>query len=103
MVKNYFIVAFRNLRRNKVYSFINIAGLAAGMAVSLLIGLWIWDESTYNYYHRNHPRLAIVYDNQIANGEINTNTGVDIPLADVLRSHYGSDIKHLAFTSAFET
>jgi len=86
MLKNYFIVAFRNLSRNRVYSFINIAGLAAGMAVSLLIGLWIWDETTYNYYHRNHARLAIVYDNQVTNGEINTDNGVDIPLAEVLRS-----------------
>jgi ABC-type antimicrobial peptide transport system permease subunit len=103
MLKNYFLVAFRNLGRNRVYSFINIAGLAAGMAVSLLIGLWIWNETTFNHYHRNHARLAIVYDNQITNGEINTDNGVDIPLAVALRSQYGRDIKHLALASGYET
>lgn len=39
MLKNIFKIAYRNLVNNKVYSFINIAGLAAGMAVALLIGL----------------------------------------------------------------
>ena len=103
MLKNYFLVAFRNLSRNRVYSFINIAGLAAGMAVALLIGLWVWDETTYNHYHRNHSRLGIAYDNQIENGAINTSTGVDIPLAEVLRTRYASDIKHVALTSELET
>jgi hypothetical protein len=44
MLKNYFKIAWRNLQKSKVYSAINIIGLATGMAVALLIGLWIWDE-----------------------------------------------------------
>ena len=44
MFKNYLKVVFRNLVRNKVYSFVNIGGLAVGMAVAMLIGLWIYDE-----------------------------------------------------------
>ena len=48
MFKNYLKVAFRNLIKNKVYSFINISGLAIGMAATMLIGLWVFDELNYN-------------------------------------------------------
>ena len=41
-------MAARTLRKNPGYSFINVTGMAVGMAVALLIGLWIWDELTYN-------------------------------------------------------
>ena len=44
MIKNYFKIAWRNLFKNKGTSLINIGGLAVGMAVATLIGLWIWDE-----------------------------------------------------------
>ncbi len=47
MLKNYFKIAWRNLFKNKLYSGINILGLAAGMAVAILIALWIWDEVTF--------------------------------------------------------
>ena len=47
MLKNYFKIAWRNLVKSKVYSLINILGLATGMAVAMLIALWIWDEVTY--------------------------------------------------------
>jgi len=63
MIKNYLKVAWRNLSRNKVYSFINISGLAAGMAVAILIGLWIYDEVSYNKYHKNYDRIAQVIQN----------------------------------------
>ena len=46
MIRNYFKIAFRNLVNNKVYSAINIGGLAVGMAVAILIGLWVYDELT---------------------------------------------------------
>ncbi len=49
MLKNYLIIAFRNLRRDKVHSLINITGLAIGMAVVVLIGLWIAPQlNTFN-------------------------------------------------------
>ena len=44
MLKNYIKTAFRNLAKNKLHSILNIAGLSAGLAVTLLIGLWINDE-----------------------------------------------------------
>jgi putative ABC transport system permease protein len=53
MFKNYFKIAWRNLVKNKAYSFINIGGLAIGMAVAMLIALWIYDEVTFNKSHKN--------------------------------------------------
>jgi len=53
MLKNYFKIAFRNLTRNKLYSSINIFGLAAGLAVCLLIMLYILDEKSYDQHHKD--------------------------------------------------
>jgi hypothetical protein len=47
MYKSYLKTGWRNLLGNKGYSFINIGGLAAGMAVALLIGLWVYDEVSF--------------------------------------------------------
>ena len=58
MLKNYLTIAIRNLQKHRAYSFINIAGLAAGMAMALLIGLWIADEFSFDHYHTNHRRIV---------------------------------------------
>src|SRR4051794_407992 len=57
MFKNYFKIAFRNFRRNKAFSFINIFGLAVGLASCLLIMLYVFDESTYDKHHIDGDRL----------------------------------------------
>ncbi|TDW96909.1 ABC transporter permease [Dinghuibacter silviterrae] len=60
MFRNYFTIAIRNLQKHRSQSIINIAGLAAGMAISLLIGLWIADEFSFDHYHSNHRRIVQV-------------------------------------------
>jgi putative ABC transport system permease protein len=57
MLKNYFKIAFRNLARNKAFTFINIFGLAAGLATCLLIMLYIFDERSYDKHHQSGDRL----------------------------------------------
>ena len=57
MLKNYFKVAYRNRIRNKVFSFINISGLAFGMAACILISLYILDELSYDTYHKHADRI----------------------------------------------
>ncbi len=57
MLRNYFKVAVRNLRREKVYSFINIFGLAIGIACCLLILLYIQNELSYDSFHKNSKRI----------------------------------------------
>jgi putative ABC transport system permease protein len=53
MIRNYIVTTFRNIRRHKGYAFINIAGLAVGMACCLLIFLWVNHERSYDRYHKN--------------------------------------------------
>src|SRR3954470_13077824 len=53
MFKNYFTVALRNLLRNKIYAFINIAGLSIGLACAMLIILYVKDEVSYDRFHAN--------------------------------------------------
>ena len=96
MFRNYLKIAWRNLVRNKVYSAINIGGLAVGMAVAMLIGLWVYDELSYNKYHQNYNRIAQVMDTQTFNGEATTSEAVALPLAAKLRTDYGSAFKRMA-------
>src|SRR5437868_8292822 len=53
MLKSYFKIAFRNLQRNKIYAFINIAGLSIGLACAMLIILYVKDEVSYDRFHSN--------------------------------------------------
>ena len=57
MIKNYLKITFRNLARNKVFSFINIFGLAAGLATCMLIMLYIIEESSYDKQFNNADRI----------------------------------------------
>ena len=95
MFKNYFKTAWRNLGKSKMHSFINIAGLSIGMAVAILIGLWMHDELSFDKNFRNYTRIAQVIQNVTNNGEVQTWRGVPYPLADELRKNYGRDFKHI--------
>ncbi len=61
MFKNYFKIAFRNLTRHKGYSFINISGLAIGMACCIMILLWVQDELNYDMFHENLEDIFIAW------------------------------------------
>ncbi|MFM7430648.1 MAG: ABC transporter permease, partial [Flammeovirgaceae bacterium] len=95
MLKNYFKIAFRNLVKQKGYSFINIAGLATGMAVAILIGLWISDGLTYNTYHPNYDTIAQVWQNNLYNGEVQSQVSNPYVMGEEIRSKYGSDFKYV--------
>lgn len=56
MLLNYFKIAWRNLIKTKAYSAINIGGLSVGIAIAMLIGLWLYDELQFNKYHKNTTR-----------------------------------------------
>ena len=99
MIRNYLKIAYRNLLRNKAYSFINIGGLAVGMAVAIMIGLWMNDELTFDHYHRNHDRIAQVYQSQTFNGKIGTGPAIPRPLEMALRKDYGDNFKYLVMSS----
>ncbi len=68
MIKNYLKIALRNIKRHKGYSFINITGLAIGIACCLLITIWILDELSYDKFHENAATLYRVEENQDYSG-----------------------------------
>ena len=99
MLRNYLTIALRNLIKNKAYSFINIVGLATGMAVAMLIGLWIWDELSYNKYHQHYNRIAQVMQHLTFNTEKGTWSSVPIPVGDELRKSYGQYFERVVLAS----
>lgn len=100
MLRNYFKTALRNLAKNKSHSLINITGLSVGMGVALLIGLWIYDEVSFDHHFANYNRIAQVIQNVTNNGEVETWTGVPFPLAEELRKNYGSGFSHVVMCRA---
>jgi len=99
MFKNYFKIAFRNLIKNKVYSFINISGLAVGMAATIMIGLWIADELNYNDHFKNKDSIAQVFQSQTINNTIGTGPAIPRPLEFELRERHNDNFKHLVMAS----
>jgi putative ABC transport system permease protein len=70
MIKNFFLLIFRNISRHKGFTFINIAGLAVGLAAALLILLWIQNELSYEKYNTNAQNIYRVEEDQFYSGEV---------------------------------
>jgi putative ABC transport system permease protein len=87
MLTNYIKVAWRNLVKNKVYSGINILGLAAGLTIALLIGLWITDELSFDRNFANYNRIVRVLENSTHSGNTETFRSIPIPLGPELRTN----------------
>jgi putative ABC transport system permease protein len=89
MIKNYLIVTFRNLFRNKAFSFINVAGLAFGISCSLLTLLWVLDELSMDAFHANGERLYRVLENQAyTDGKTLTTNSTPGPLAPTIKDKF---------------
>ena len=99
MFKNYFKIGWRNLLKNKGYSSINIVGLATGMTVAILIGIWIADELSFDSYFENRHQLAQVMANQTNKGITYTGTTIASPVEDPLRTRFAGDFKAIALVS----
>ena len=94
MFKNYFKIALRNLMNNKGYSFINIFGLAVGMAVALLIGLWVRHELSFDGFNTNKKQIGIIEKRTFFNNQKNVQVGIMLPLYDELKTKY-PQVKHI--------
>ncbi|SEM82993.1 ABC-type antimicrobial peptide transport system, permease component [Mucilaginibacter gossypiicola] len=102
MFKNYLKIAWRNSVRHKASSFINISGLAVGMAVAMLIGLWIWDEVSFNKFNTGYDRIVQVIANKHTGGGLVSQSSLPLPLSAELRRTYGSNFKQIAAALTFE-
>ncbi|MBS1603717.1 MAG: ABC transporter permease, partial [Bacteroidetes bacterium] len=93
MLKTYLTIAWRSLQKNRLYSLINITGLAVGMAVTLLIGLWVWDEMTANHAFANHSRLADIVSIAKENGVPHGGEYASVPMCAELKRRFPGEIK----------
>ncbi|MGF6928759.1 putative ABC transport system permease protein [Chitinophaga sp. W2I13] len=98
MISNYFRIAWRNLVRNKAFSFINILGLALGLACSLLMILWVQDEKSMDGFHANSDKLYQVYVRQSSGGKVNAGYLTQGPLAAELKK----EVPEVEYSSGFE-
>jgi len=86
MFKNYFLVTIRNLRKNGFYSFINITGLSIGIACSILILLWVFDETSFDKFLPKYDRLYQVWVSAKFDGKISSWTSVPLPTYEGMKS-----------------
>jgi putative ABC transport system permease protein len=114
MLKNHLLTAWRNLRRNPFYSAINIVGLGAGMAIALLIGLWIADEYSFDHYNPNHRRIVEVMTHQEFTGDMlrraissgNTSfagTTISTALGPAIRTGYDDIFEKTAMVTHYQS
>ncbi|MEJ7645345.1 MAG: ABC transporter permease [Chryseolinea sp.] len=88
MLQNYFKIAWRNLINSPGSSLINIGGLAIGMAVALLIGVWVFDELNFNKSFENYDRLGQVYHHITFGEDSFAMTEFPAPMGDVLKTDF---------------
>jgi putative ABC transport system permease protein len=85
MIENYFKIAWRNIVKSKGYSALNIFGLATGMAVALLIGLWVYYQFSYDRFLPAYQQAYKARLRYTANGAISVGPATPFPLADALK------------------
>ncbi len=99
MIKNYLKIAWRNIIINKGYAAINIGGLAVGMTVAMLIGLWIYNELSFNKNFEHYNRIAQVWQNQSFNGITGSQVANPAVMAETIRNDFGSDFTYVLQSS----
>lgn len=88
MLKNFFVIAWRNLLRKKTFSFLNITGLSIGMASAVLILLWIQYETTFDRFYQDQDRIYKVYNRYAQDGKVSCWAVTPKPMAPAISSEY---------------
>lgn len=99
MFRSYLTIGWRNLARNRWLAFINIAGLALGITVAMLNGLWVWDELSFNKVHANYDRIAQVVKSELDEGTPDVGSTMQYPAGTELRTTYASQFKSVVRTT----
>ena len=88
MLKNYLKIAFRNLSRQKVFSLINIVGMAIGLACGIMLSLWIFDELSFDKFHENGENIYRVLENQSYSSQNMQVAVTPAPLAESIKGDF---------------
>ncbi|MEO9869608.1 FtsX-like permease family protein [Ekhidna sp.] len=101
MLKHDLKIAFRNLKRQKSISFINISGLVLGLLVTLMIGLWVEDELSWDKDNENYDRVVRVMQKRVFNEDLAVTRAVPHPLATTLSKTYDDVFDHVVLSSFY--
>lgn len=101
MLLNYFKIAYRNLIRQKVYSTINILGLAVGMACAIILFLFVWDELSYDRHNSKFDRIFIAQTHSNIGGKEESHFSTPLPLGKALKDEYPAIEAYTRITRAF--
>jgi putative ABC transport system permease protein len=99
MIKNYLTVTLRNLRKHKAYSLINVAGLAIGMASTILILLWVRDETSFDRFHANAARIHRAYRDEAVTSPGTGSALTPPPMAAALKKDFPEVLASTRFGS----
>src|SRR5580658_1606363 len=102
MIKSYINIAWRNIKKNKVFSFINITGLSLGISVCFIIMLYVQDELSYDRYNEHADRIARIQFKATINGGEISEAGIMAPVAQALKHDFPGveDATRLLFTGS---
>ncbi len=99
MVQHNLKISWRHLIKDKGYAAINIGGLSMGLAVAIIVGLFVWDELSFNQYHPQYDHIGQVWQRITYNREKIAHDHVMIPLAEVMRTTYGQHFEIVSLSS----
>ncbi|MFW2477428.1 MAG: ABC transporter permease [Sediminibacterium sp.] len=88
MIRNFFTIAWRNIWKNKMFSFINIAGLGIGMACTIMIFLWVQYEKSWNKTQANYSQVYQGFSTRNFNGELTTGSDLMFPLPKAAKENF---------------
>jgi putative ABC transport system permease protein len=99
ILRNYMLVAWRSFSRNKIFSALNVSGLAIGIASAVLLLLWIWNEVSTDRFHANGDRIYGVMTRSLINGRIECWGATPMVLGPALQSAYPQQIEQVVRTN----
>ncbi len=88
MIKNYLKIAWRNLMKNKIFSFINIFGLSVGLTCCMLISIYLYNEVSYDHYHKNIKSLYQLATVFIKDGKEDKTLNTPSPMAAAMKQEF---------------
>ncbi|TRX60209.1 FtsX-like permease family protein [Fulvivirga sp. M361] len=99
MLSNYLKITLRNLNKNKAYTFINIGGFAIGMSVTILMGIWILNELSFNKVHTHYDRVGRLMHHVNFNGERVSLIYMPYQIGEELENKYGKDFDRIVMST----
>lgn len=100
MIKHNFKISYRQMLRNKAYSFINVSGLAIGLVVAMLIGLWVQDELAFNKYHSNYESTYHLLRHENNGDERHTNSSLVTAMGTYISTNYPDMVERTVISRA---